>query len=116
MTSDFDFRNRTFVLRENDAGHAAADTSMEFDERTRPFAARYQGANNPYGQALVTQSASGEFEMVYHALSDTGELTAGAAKVEVVADSDGVVMTLHWRWLTGDQTQGVSVWDLLDRS
>lgn len=96
-------RNRTFELIENSDGHAAGATRMVFSDETQPYRATYSGPNVTFGHAIVEDGV-----MLYHARHADGSISAGQADVNLTEDQ----MVLNWRWLTGEETSGVSVWKL----
>jgi len=50
--------------------------------------------------------------MVYHALTQQGELVAGKAQVQLVRkDLGNLEMQLNWQWLTGELSSGISRWE-----
>ncbi len=102
-------RNRTFRLEQNDAGHASSATIMRFSSADSPYTATYSGPNVAYGQAIVHGD-----QMVYHALDSEGNLSAGTATVTLDVSCKPPQMQLSWRWLTGDGSNGVSVWSGVD--
>ena len=103
--------NRCFELVENSDGHASAKTIMKFSEHTGPFLATYNGPNTIHGQVIVHISSNGSTEMLYQSLTSDGQLVAGRAEVSLIEDENQpATLKLHWQWLTGSLTHGVSVW------
>ena len=96
-----DLRDTRYELVENDGGHASATTVMSFDNSIDPYCATYFGPNITFGHVIVDGT-----QMLYHARDKEGNLSAGSARVEL----HEATMTLHWRWLTGDQSSGISHW------
>lgn len=94
----------TFELLENAGGHAKSATRMTFTNASQPFRATYEGPNVTFGHAIVENNV-----MLYHARNLDGTLAAGQAEVELTDTQ----MILRWRWLTGEATSGVSVWQRL---
>jgi len=102
--------DRSFELVENADGHAAGQTVMTFHPGTEPCRATYSGPNVRFGHALV-EKINGEARMVYHALTDEGELVAGKARVFFFEADDGSIeMHLRWQWLNSDAGGGISKW------
>ncbi len=109
-----DLSNKVFELIENEDGLAASKTKMVFDNSISPYRATYSGDNVHYGNAIVSAS-SNEISMLYQALTKEGELVAGKAKVYLTSpDSQLLKMQLHWQWLTGDMSSGISHWCEID--
>ena len=101
---------RSFELVENSGGHAIGGTVITFDRDKEPCRATYQGPNVKFGHALM-EKCDGEARMLYHALTDNGQLVAGEAQVSFFEADDGSIeMHLRWRWLTGDKSGGISKW------
>ena len=95
-----------FELIENSNGLADQTTSLVFSSETSPFTATYDGPNITYGHAIVQGR-----EMLYHAVNNKGEMSAGRAQVSFETAEDGaVMMILDWQWLTGDLSSGQSLW------
>ena len=94
-------QNKTFELLENADGHAAGATRMVFSDETQPYRATYSGPNVTFGHAIVEDNV-----MLYHARNTDGSISAGQAEVELTDNQ----MVLRWRWLTEDNTSGISVW------
>lgn len=106
-----DLSNKHFELVENSDGHASAKTMMKFSDHADPFLATYTGPNTIYGQVIVRTSKTGDFEMLYQSLTTEGELVAGQAQVTLTENENHkTVMQLNWQWLTGDLSNGISVW------
>lgn len=103
-----DLSKRTFELVENADGLAANETRIAFADGNNPFKGTYQGPNIVYGQVLVSD-VGGTCQMLYHALTSSGELVAGKANV-YFSGQEPLRMQLHWQWLTGDLSSGVSNW------
>mgnify|MGYP005989951659 CR=1 FL=1 len=102
--------NRKFELIENEAGLASEKTLMVFDNSSHPYKASYSGPNVKYGHIIVSTDKS-ETIMLYHSLSKDGDLAAGRAKVTLKEiNSSTTEMQLHWHWLTGDLSSGISKW------
>lgn len=109
-----DISNRVFELVQNESGLAANATRMTFSEHSAPYIATYTGANVLFGSVIVT-SNNDETRMLYHALSADNELVAGEANVQLsLNEFNKLDMTLHWRWLTGDLSSGISEWVEVD--
>jgi len=106
--------NKVLQLVENQDGLAGSSTRMIFNGSRSPYEAAYSGPNVSNGHALVFERGD-KLEMVYHALTVDGELVAGRAIVKLTSDnSDSLQMQLHWQWLTGDQSSGISSWTEVD--
>lgn len=106
--------NKVFELINNEDGLAASKTKMVFDNGVRPNRAIYSGENVLYGNAIVS-SNSNDISMLYQALTNEGELVAGKAKVNItISDFKLLKMELHWQWLTGDLSSGISHWREID--
>ena len=103
-------RNLSFKLIENDDGHASESTVMTFDESINPNKAVYSGANVLCGQVLVQDNI-----MLYQSVSHERILSAGRAIISLDNDKAPRIMTLNWRWLTGDLSQGISIWHKIDK-
>lgn len=101
---------KSFELIENDAGLASTSTVMVFCQNSESCQATYSGPNMKNGHVIV----SGD-QMLYHAISINDELSAGRASMTFLPQSDGgIEMRLQWQWLTGDKSEGVSRWRLLN--
>ena len=98
-------QDRVFVLVQNESGHASGDTIMRFGDAELPFTAEYAGPNVMYGHVVVHEG-----RMLYHSLDSDGNLSAGIARVQLDDSLPTPEMTLEWRWLTGDDSSGTSVW------
>ena len=102
--------NKIFELVENQNGVADTQTRLAFAGSTAPYKAIYTGTNIVYGQAIVA-AVNHEHIMLYHALSTSGELMAGRAVVELnQISASELQLVLHWQWLTGTLTSGISKW------
>lgn len=95
-----ELRDQTYELIENADGHAEGKTRLAFSN-SETVNATYTGPNVVFGNAIVHEA-----EMVYQALTVEGELNAGRATISI---EDGILV-LHWTWLTGDRSSGVSRW------
>ena len=101
---------KVFELIENEAGLAGSKTRMVFDANSSPFQATYSGPNVSNGHVIVSKQGK-DLHMLYHAVTDRGDLVAGKAKVSFPEPQNGVnIMQLNWQWLTGDLSSGISVW------
>ncbi len=99
-------------LVENPGGMVSGPTAMVFADQGVPLTATYSGPEVQLGQVLL----AADLRMVYHALTRTGDMVAGAATVAVAEYEAGVVeMRLQWRWLTGEGGSGQSVWRSVSR-
>jgi hypothetical protein len=106
--------NKTFKLIENKDGLAASNTIMAFNGNNSPYIATYTGINVQYGNVMVTTGNNG-VNMIYHAFTSDNELVAGKASVYLSQGvSNKLNMKLHWQWLTGDLSAGISHWVELD--
>lgn len=95
-----------FELLQNDDGLAASATKLTFSTDCSPVTATYHGPNIPFGHAILYEN-----QMIYHAVSDTGELSAGLANVTFEEEDEMIVsMQLDWVWLTGPRSSGISRW------
>ncbi len=92
-------------MLENADGHAASETVLQFDDTNSPLTGSYSGPNVSAGHLLV-QFQGDRTRMLYHALSDRGELVAGEA--EVLLTESG--MQLNWHWVSGGEGSGISLW------
>jgi hypothetical protein len=102
--------NKIFELIENNDGLAAEKTRMIFENGTSPYRAIYAGENVEYGNVIVTTN-NNTMNMLYQALTRDGVLVAGKAQVSMSAiNPASLEMTLHWQWLTGDFSSGISRW------
>ena len=103
-------QSRVFELVENKGGHAASTTTIRFSNVPEPCTAIYSGPNISFGQAIVKDG-----EMLYQAIELDGTLRAGRAKIAIKAtDGNPREMHLHWSWLTGEKSSGVSVWQEIE--
>lgn len=107
-----DLSNKTFELVDNAEGLAASETQISFSGSNTPFRGTYQGPNIVHGQVLVSD-VGGRCQMLYHALTNSGELVAGKANVSFSGE-EPLRMQLNWRWLTGDLSSGISNWIEVD--
>ena len=104
----FDLANRRFVLQDNAAGHASTDTEMQFAGERYPWLATYQGSNVKHGQAVVSWT-NDQLQMTYQACNADNSLCAGEAVVTIHQDKTNT-MQLDWRWVSGNNGQGTSLW------
>jgi len=103
--------NKTFELIENQNGLADSSTRMIFNKNSAPYEATYSGPNVSNGHVLAFK-VNDSFNMVYHALTQQGELVAGKAQVQLVRkDLGNLEMQLNWQWLTGELSSGISRWE-----
>ena len=107
--STIELRNKTFELIENEEGHALESTRMAFGSAQDPFTAIYSGPNTSLGQVLVSDS-----RMLYQSADLEGNLSAGEAAISFAQTNGTSTMVLNWRWLTGDQSSGISKWREVD--
>ena len=108
-----DLANRRFILQDNASGHASTDTVMQFGPNRFPWLATYAGSNVKQGQAIV--GLQGEaLHMIYHACNLDDSLSAGEAVITLTESTQpsqhSLVMQLNWRWISGNNGQGISVW------
>ena len=106
----YDYANKQFTLTQNSQGHASTQTVMQFGPQRNPWQATYSGDNTKIGQVLIQRGEHGD-EMVYQAVTEHDVLVAGRAQVKVDTNLP-VTMSLHWQWLTGDRSNGISTWVL----
>lgn len=100
-----DLAGKSFELIENNDGYAAGSTVLKFGASLDPYQAIYSGPNIKFGQAIVSED-----EMLYHALDSEGCMASGYAKVKFEGRGDNSEMILHWQWLTGGKSNGISRW------
>jgi|SRR5690554_1270920 len=103
-----DLSNRIFELVDNAEGLAASETRISFAGGRNPYRGTYQGPNIIYGQVMVSE-VDGTCQMLYHALTASGELVAGTANASF-SGHESLRMQLNWHWLTGDLSSGTSNW------
>ncbi len=73
----------------------------------------YSGGTVKTGNVVARKTSESSVEMLYHCITNSGELKAGQASAVFVYDAEqSLVMKLDWQWLTGDRAKGQSEWVL----
>lgn len=105
---------RTFRAIANSAnGTITTDTTMSFtEEKDGAILGVYGGGTIHHGNVVAIWRTGTGLEMLYHCVTNTGELRAGHA-LGVLAEAPEDQKThlyLDWQWLTGERSRGSSEW------
>lgn len=107
--SAFDFNNKIFSLVENsENGSASSMTSFKYKQKGNLVTADYQGGGIVYGK-IIAKLENKTLHMLYHCLTDEGDLKAGKAVAQVsLNERNKIKLKLDWEWLNGSSQKGVS--------
>lgn len=107
---------KTFrAIANSSNGALNTDTTMTFvSEDEHGIVGVYSGGTIRTGQVIAHRKSKSALEMLYHCITESGELKSGQALASFSEQpgGDGLRMHLDWQWLTGDQSRGVSEWVL----
>lgn len=101
-------RFRTAVNTEN--GEVSNETIFNYYQQNSEVWADYSGGSVLRGSIIGKVNEEGVIDMVYHHLSNTGELRAGKCHSVPEVMNDGKIR-LHetWQWTSGDGSSGQSI-------
>lgn len=108
--SVIDLNGRVFVPVHNTVGGAVTDaTKFIFQQKNTQVTADYSGGDIESGHIVGRFLNPDTAELVYHCLTQSGELKAGQAKAKFSVSEHGrLCIDMQWQWLNGDQTAGTS--------
>tara|TARA_B110000902_G_C13812364_1_gene400359 strand:+ start:118 stop:483 length:366 start_codon:yes stop_codon:yes gene_type:complete len=101
---------RTFALLSNSAaGEVSSDVIFKYQQTDDLINGVYRGDTIAYGHIVARFTSNTQLAMLYHCVTNSGQLKAGEADAEVSVSDDGRVrLELQWKWLTGAREHGVS--------
>jgi len=106
---EINFNDKTFRLLDNSAnGIANKETVFKYKQVDDLVSGDYFGGEIYLGNIMgVVEGAT--LNMVYQCITAEKELKAGEAKAEIsFTDKGKMKLKVDWRWLNGEQSQGVS--------
>ena len=106
---------KTFrAIANSSNGTINTETTMTFvSEDEQRILGVYGGGTISTGHVIARRIDDGTVEMLYQCVTVSDELKAGRALARFSHARDNTLcMHLDWKWLTGDQSGGVSEWIL----
>jgi hypothetical protein len=92
------------------SGQVSGETEFRYSHRGDRLTATYSGGEIRAGQILGLVAVDGSLELLYHHLTNGGELRSGHCRSRPEQLPDGR-LRLHekWEWTWGDRSNGESV-------
>jgi hypothetical protein len=105
------YHNKTFrPVSNTDNGETSADTLFLYQQKNNILTSAYAGGRIIAGQLIGMVDEQGNIDMRYHQVNDRSELMTGACKsTPEVLPNGKVRLHEHWRWTSGDCSEGYSV-------
>lgn len=109
--ASIDFNNKIFTLVENStSGKATSKTIFEYKQEGNLVTADYHGGGIVYGK-IVAKLENDILQMLYHCLTDEGELKSGKATAQVnLNEKNKISLSLNWEWLDETKQKGTSTY------
>ena len=111
MIKEINYENRFFRSVSNSAsGEVCSETVFHYHQKDNLAWATYEGGAIKFGTLIAKILASGELEMRYSHINQTGELMTGECRSTPEVLPDGRIrLREKWRWTSGDFSVGESV-------
>jgi len=101
--------DKTFVAVANQSGLSDARTSFHYLVDGDVITGTYAGGPIAHGQVIGRAAGDDRIELLYHCVTDKGELLAGWSEGSVTTGPDGKTeLAFTWGWLAGASGGGES--------
>lgn len=101
--------NKKFKVKENQQGISSSKTIFHYAQTDEIITANYAGGKIKSGSIIGKQISENQIELLYHCLTNDGELLAGRSSGTVTKnENDLLEINFDWKWLNGDQSSGKS--------
>ncbi|MGI9545033.1 MAG: n-acetylglutamate synthase [Cyclobacteriaceae bacterium] len=96
-------------------GEVSIETVFHYRQEGELVSATYKGGSVMSGSIVGLWRESEQLDLLYHCLTNEGELKAGKAQaLASVMDNGKIKLSLDWQWLTSDQSSGKSEYVEID--
>lgn len=105
------YHNKRFrALQNSDNGEVDADLVFHYQQQGNIVTCTYSGGRIVTGHLIALVDAEGHLDMRYHQINQQGELRTGICQSRPELLPNGKVrLHEHWRWTSGDQSEGHSI-------
>lgn len=106
----FNLDGRTFCPVQNSASGTVTDaTKFRFQQTGENITADYEGGEIETGHIVGKFTTPDTAELIYHCLTNAGEMKAGQAQARfAINDAGSLTIDMQWQWLNGDKSAGTS--------
>ncbi len=105
------YDGKHFVPRMNtENGEVDGNTLFSYRQNGNTLWADYSGGGIVRGHLLGTVDGSGELDFYYQHINEQGQVRIGMChSVPHILENGKIELSEKWKWLNGDQSEGVSV-------
>lgn len=95
--------NKQFFLVNNDKGLSTKETIFKYSEKNGVITGSYKGGNIKKGQILGKRVGENELELLFHSITNDGELKSGKSKGVIAKDKKRkTTLSFDWYWFDQD--------------
>ncbi len=101
--------NKQFITTGNQSGLSTEETIFHYFEKDAIISGSYKGGAITEGQILGKRVQENQLELLFHSVTEDGELKSGQSKGVISRNEEGkITLSFEWNWLNGDLTGGQS--------
>lgn len=104
----FNLDQKRFVTAENNSGLSSHETVFDYRQENKIITGNYQGGLIKAGQIVGKQVDADTIELLYHCITNDGDLMAGESTGKLSMKGDLMQINFDWNWLNGDRSGGKS--------
>ncbi|MBO3698098.1 hypothetical protein [Roseivirga sp. E12] len=104
----YNLNQKRFVTAENNSGLSSHETVFEYHQDGDIITGNYQGGLIKTGQLVGRQIKPDTIKLLYHCITETGELMAGESTGTLSMKGERIQINFDWNWLNGDRSGGKS--------
>ena len=101
--------NKKFISIENKKGLSSTETVFHYHQSGNVITGSYSGGPIKEGFIVGKAVSSDNIELLFHCITNEGELMSGESKGVISTSEDGSLrLKFIWSWLNGDRSGGIS--------